>query len=150
MELRPFRKVPADDIMRMFSSQYRAGNHVPEASQKLFDDGFPLRIVEHCNIDKSGTAELHLHEDDFWLCLYGEATFIVGGRLVNPRQYEKDRRTWLGDSIEDGEVVTLNAGDYFHVPAGQPHQPTTRGSARLVIIKVQAKEGQIKLDYLPS
>lgn len=143
--LRPCRKVDAATMQSMMSREYQKGNRVPELSQKLFDRGFPLRIVEHCQLDGC-IAELHLHEDDFWVCLEGEAEFILGGRLVYPRYH--DGLTWIADSIEGGEHYSFRAGDWFHVPAGQAHQPITSGQARLIIVKIPAKEGRVVLDYL--
>jgi len=121
----------------MMSSEYEEGSKVPESSLKLFNDGFPVRLVEHCNLTKE-VAELHLNDDDFWLCLEGEAQFILGGKLVKPR--DLNGLTFISDSIEGGELFILKPGDWLHVPVGQPHQPITPGRSRLVIIKIPARE----------
>src|SRR3989344_2639985 len=44
--------------------------------------GLPMNILEDHEV--SNEAEVHRHEGDLWYCLEGEATFVYGGRMVNP------------------------------------------------------------------
>ena len=143
--MRPIRKFGSEEIKKMCNVPTGQGSTVIPASLELFNQGLPIRVVRHCAVAGS-VAELHLHEDDLWLCIEGEASFVLGGKLINPRT--EDGLTYLADSILEGEVVTMRAGDWLHIPAGQPHQPVTSMSADLIIIKLSASEGRVVLNYL--
>lgn len=99
------------------------------------------RILEDCEVDNR-VYEVHLDEADLWIGLQGEATFIVGGELVNPQP--KKRKDGSLDSREprseevrgETQVHTVEAGDWLYIPPGVPHRHRTEGIARLVIIKI--------------
>lgn len=93
----------------------------------------PVHILENSNI--SNSPEVHQHEADLWICISGQAKFITGGQLINPRS-STDPRELTGDYIEGGEEQVLDAGDLLYIPAGVPHSHSASGVARLYIIKI--------------
>lgn len=144
-KLRPIRHITARKIDEFFSEPLKIGNHVLVESKKLYKKGFPLRFVRNYLLKKP-PAELHLHEDDIFLCLEGAARLIIGGKLVNPRT--KDGLTFLADGIKGGRKIFLRERDALHIPAGQPHQIFTPDLCSFTVIKVTPPEGKVQLDYL--
>lgn len=117
------------------------------AAEKL-----PFNILEDKEV--SNEAEVHRHEGDLWHCLEGEVTFVYGGAMVKPwaRQLPDggtDDREIKAKEISGGTEVVLKPGDWLWIPAGQPHTHRTDGTARLVIIKIPAKE-IVPLDAVPG
>lgn len=103
----------------------------------------PLNVLEDREV--SNEAEVHRHEGDLWYCLEGEVTFVYGGEMVNPwaKQLQDggiDDHEIKAKEISGGTEATLHPGDWLWIPAGQPHAHRTDKTARLVIIKIPAKE----------
>lgn len=101
--------------------------------------GLPFNILEDKEIEND--AEVHLHEDDLWLCLEGEVTFIYGGELVSPWVHKKPDGEDVPNEIKAKSIVggtetVLKPGDWLWIPAGQPHQHICKNLARLAIIKI--------------
>lgn len=99
----------------------------------------PFKILEDKEV--SNDAEVHRHEGDLWQCLEGEAVFICGGELIEPKAKKNsdgtlDEREWSGSGIRGGTEIVLYPGDWLWVPAGEPHQHNCKGVARLTIIKI--------------
>ena len=107
----------------------------------------PLNILEDHQV--SNEAEVHRHEADLWYCLEGEVEFIYGGKMVNPWAKEGNDKEIKAKEITGGERVVMKPGDWLYIPAGQPHQHQTGGTARLVIIKVPAKQ-EVSLEAVPG
>lgn len=96
--------------------------------------GFPANVLEDDHVEN--VAEYHCHEEDVWVCLAGEITFVVNGSGVEPYHKENDEREWKAQRIEGGDAVTLSPGDWLWVPAGVWHEHSKPdGNARLVILK---------------
>lgn len=99
----------------------------------------PFNILE--DVQVTNDAEIHVKDDDLWLCLEGEVTFICGGTLGetwfskradgNENQNEIKSKT-----LQGGTTYTLKPGDWLWIPAGEPHQHSARDTARLMIIKI--------------
>lgn len=70
--------------------------------------------------EATGSSELHEHEADFFVVENGEATLLIGGKVVNPKTVKPGEIR--GTSIEGGERHTVSTGDIVHIPAGVPHQ----------------------------
>lgn len=115
-------------------------------------NGLPLNILEDREVVNE--VEVHRHEGDLWGCLEGEVTFVYGGELVEPwaKKLEgggTDDREIKAKNIHGGTEVTLKAGDWLWIPAGQPHLHRTDKTARLFIIKIPAKE-MVSLEAVPG
>ncbi len=102
--------------------------------------GMPFNILEDSHTNN--LAEIHKTISDLWLCLEGEATFIHGGGLVEPRVKEKNgvrnENELLAGSIHGGIQIIMHPGDWLWIPAGTPHQHQAAGTARLAVIKIPA------------
>lgn len=129
-----------NDISTFLHAAPVQGKHMFEPL-KVFSkaSGIPLNFLE--DTDVSNDAEVHRHEADLWYCLEGEVEFICGGELVEGKvKINKDStiddREWKAKAIEGGEKIVLRAGDWLWIPAGEPHQHSAKGTAKLAIIKV--------------
>ncbi len=116
------------------------------------EKGLPVNILEDKNV--SNDAEVHRHEDDLWICLSGEVTFTVEGKMEDPaihvkKDGTKDDREIKAKKILNGIQHTLRQGDILYIPAGQPHTHETKSEARLYIIKLPAKE-MVPLEEVPG
>jgi uncharacterized RmlC-like cupin family protein len=68
----------------------------------------------------SGQAELHEKQADLIVVQSGQATIVIGGRILNGKTTAPNEVR--GTSIEGGARQSLQAGDVLHVPAKTPHQ----------------------------
>jgi hypothetical protein len=59
----------------------------------------------------------------------GEATLVVGGKVIEPNTIEAGEIR--GKSIEGGVKKKIMQGDVIHIPAGAPHQFLLRQAVRL-------------------
>lgn len=134
------RKGQVDETLRAVPTQ---GKHSLEPFAAFAKaHGLPFTILEDTDVTDND-AEVHTEEADLWLCLEGNPTFIYGGTLVNP--WEKklpdgttDPRQLKAKEIRGGEEAVLHPGDWLFIPAGTPHTHRSKGTARLVIIKLAA------------
>jgi mannose-6-phosphate isomerase-like protein (cupin superfamily) len=67
-----------------------------------------------------GSAELHETQADILIVETGEATLVVGGKMVAAKTLKPHEVR--GSSIEGGEIKHLSVGDIIHIPAKVPHQ----------------------------
>jgi glc operon protein GlcG len=89
-----------------------------------FAEGKPLVEVPGYKIhasrrEKPGAAEVHLGETDTIHVLDGEATFVVGGTVVDGKTTAPEEIR--GSAIDGGKTFNLKKGDVAVVPAGTPH-----------------------------
>ncbi|KKU68811.1 MAG: hypothetical protein UX89_C0001G0002 [Parcubacteria group bacterium GW2011_GWA2_47_16] len=101
----------------------------------------PFSILEDTAVEND--AEVHVKEGDLWFGLEGEAIFVCGGELVEPKcrlnsDGTENHNELYAKEIADGEKFIVKAGDWLWIPAGDPHQHSAIGTARLVIIKIPA------------
>lgn len=144
-ELRPVRHVSAKTVEGFFEESCERGSRVLAGSKKLYEEGFPVRFVQNFHVEHR-LAEVHLHEDDVFFCMYGSVRFVLGGRLVDA--WTKNGLTFLAESIEGGEERVLYEGDWLHIPAGQAHQHFTPDICHLMVVKTAPPEGKVRLEYL--
>jgi uncharacterized RmlC-like cupin family protein len=87
----------------------------------------------------SGQAELHEKQADLIVVQSGQATIIIGGKVVNGNTTAPNEIR--GTSIEGGERQALKAGDVVHVPAKTPHQILLDAGQSLdyVVLKVDSQ-----------
>lgn len=64
-------------------------------------------------------AEMHGKTNHIFIIVDGEATFVTGGKLVDPTQPGPDQMR--GKSIEGGQTHHLSKGDVITIPANTPH-----------------------------
>lgn len=69
--------------------------------------------------DKGGIPEVHDADNDVFYILDGEATFVVGGKVIDPK-VESPGET-RGTRIEGGQSLRLAKGDVIVIPRGVPH-----------------------------
>jgi len=91
---------------------------------------------------KSGTideAEIHDASDDYHIILEGSATYIIGGKLVEPKELKNRPGEWRSAKVEGGERVRVKKGDVLFVPRGVVHQRDTTGqTVKYQIIKIHS------------
>ena len=87
----------------------------------------------------SGQAELHEKQADLIVVQSGQATIIIGGKIVNGKTTATNEIR--GTSIDGGERQALKAGDILHVPAKTPHQVLLDAGQTLdyVVLKVDSQ-----------
>ena len=120
------------------------GKHSLEPLRSLTKSNeVPLSILEDTDIDNE--AEMHMTKADLWQCIEGEATFILGGEMVNKRVKKnqdgsEDQTEIFAETISGGKEQVIKKGDWLWIPAGIPHQHRARGTARFFVIKVPKAE----------
>jgi mannose-6-phosphate isomerase-like protein (cupin superfamily) len=91
--------------------------------------------VQGTHRDKPGNIEVHVKERDVFYVVDGEATFVAGGTLLNPRQTRAGQMT--GSSIDGGETYHLTKGDVITIPAGVPHWFKETNGVSYFVVKVK-------------
>ncbi|HWQ36561.1 MAG TPA: heme-binding protein [Blastocatellia bacterium] len=76
-------------------------------------------MVHASRREKPGVAEVHTKDADIIYVLEGEATFVTGGTVVEPKTIAPDEIR--GAEIKGGETRAIAKGDVIIVPAGTPH-----------------------------
>ncbi len=116
----------------------KTGGPNKTSSVKLADYGSSNVAISHR--EANGIPEIHAHMDDYFIVESGEATLMIGGEVVNPKQ-EKDPRETRGDAIKGGEKKRLRPGDVVHIPAKMPHQLLIEPGKKFTyfVIKVKAE-----------
>lgn len=93
-------------------------------AQKIASEGFGKfgnnASAQVSHREGPGIAELHEQVADFFVVESGDATLIVGGEVVTPKQTAPNEVR--GPSIKGGEKKKLGAGDIVYIPANTPHQ----------------------------
>jgi mannose-6-phosphate isomerase-like protein (cupin superfamily) len=79
----------------------------------------PDLLVSGSHREAAGQVEVHDKETDVLYIVDGEATFVVGGKMVGGKVTRPGQ--WLGSDITDGESRHITKGEVFVVPAGVPH-----------------------------
>jgi quercetin dioxygenase-like cupin family protein len=91
--------------------------------------------VQGTHRDKGGNIEVHVKERDVFYVVDGDATFIAGGTLVNPKQTRAGQMT--GSAIDGGETYHLTKGDVITIPAGVPHWFKEANGVSYFVVKVK-------------
>jgi mannose-6-phosphate isomerase-like protein (cupin superfamily) len=99
-----------------------------ELGGKIDDQKFAfqqLGTYENHNIGIShregdGSAEMHETQVDIFFVEAGEATLLLGGKIIEPKTVKPHEIR--GTSIEGGRTMQLTPGDIVHIPAKVPHQ----------------------------
>jgi mannose-6-phosphate isomerase-like protein (cupin superfamily) len=108
------------------------------ASETLANWGNHL-LLKTRRESSSGQAEFHEQQADLIIIQSGQATIIVGGKIVNGKATAPNEIR--GTSIEGGEKQSLKAGDVVHVPVKTPHQVLLEAGQTLdyIVLKVDTR-----------
>src|SRR6202049_817172 len=68
---------------------------------------------------EAGMAEYHDHTNHVFVMVEGEATLIVGGKMVDAKRTAPDQMR--APSVEGGTTYHLSKGDVITIPAKTPH-----------------------------
>lgn len=98
--------------------------------------GTQMRVaIFHDEKRENDLFEVHDGSDDVYYVLEGEATLMLGGTLVEPKQTAPGE--WRSKSATGGQNVTIRKGDLIVVPRGTPHQRTVTGKGfAMILIKI--------------
>jgi len=127
------------DPFKLFSDKELAGLASGKGALTL------ATLVDHENhyvliAGRTGPGEVEVHEHwiDYMVIQQGEAEFTFGGSLTGARDTGPGEKR--GGAITGGTVVTIKAGDFLVVPAGQPHLTMIKpgSSFRAIVFKVQS------------
>ncbi|HEX6397181.1 MAG TPA: hypothetical protein VFZ95_07145 [Steroidobacteraceae bacterium] len=84
--------------------------------------------------DKPGQSEVHAADTDIFVVIDGQATIVVGGRMVDPKQTSPGEIR--GSGIEGGTDYLLEKGVVLTVPRNTPHWVReTRPGFRYYVVK---------------
>lgn len=104
----------------------------------LFVQGQGNFMVNASRRDGPGSAEVHQRNTDILHILTGSATFVTGGKLVEPASPSGDQEI-RSSGIEGGQARTLSAGDVVIVPPGVPHWfSEVRSPMTYYVVKVRS------------
>lgn len=85
-----------------------------------------------------GEVEVHVHYTDVIYITEGAATFVTGGRVVDPKTLSPGQIR--GKSIEGGIVHHLKKGSLVVIPAGTPHWFKSVGKPVVdLVVKVRTR-----------
>jgi len=82
-----------------------------------------------------GEAELHENFVDIFVVQDGEASVVLGGKIIEPRNTGPGEVR--GKSIEGGERKDLKPGDIVRIAANTPHQLFVPKAFLYYVIKVK-------------
>ncbi len=105
-----------------------------------FAKGTPLVVtdkfkVQTGNRTSPGEVEIHDRDTDIFYILEGSATFVTGGKAVEPRQTGPGEKR--AAKIEGGEERHLAKGDVIVIPKRVPHWfKEVRGPMLYYVVKV--------------
>ena len=87
----------------------------------------------------SGVAELHEKVTDLFVVQSGEATIVVGGKIIESKTTAPGEVR--GSRIEGGSRHPVAAGDIVHIPANTPHWMLLDSGQQITyfVVKVDAK-----------
>ena len=93
----------------------KAASTFVKGGQIIGDKG----LVMLANRRGAGEVEVHEKTNHVFIITEGEATFITGGTLVEPRQTAPGQTR--ATSVTGGTTYHLSTGDVITVPAKTPH-----------------------------
>ena len=98
-----------------YVNSQRVAETMAKGGQIISDEGFVVLA------NRRGAAEAELHDatNHTFIIVEGEATFVAGGKLVEPR--ETGRGQVRAKAIEGGQAYELRKGDVITIPAKTPH-----------------------------
>ncbi len=113
------------------------GKHALEPFKSDFvkPNSLPFEILEDSAV-ANNKVELHMDVEDVWVCLEGEAWFLLGGEMVDPKPSESGGpRELRSKEVHGAERIVMKPGDWLWIPAGVPHVHGAEQTARLMVLK---------------
>jgi mannose-6-phosphate isomerase-like protein (cupin superfamily) len=107
----------------------------PGRSEDLLKIGNHRSLFSRVTAD--GIAEVHENFSDNFICVGGEATLRLGGKLVDEKLTAPGEHR--ASSIEGGKDYVMKPGSMAHIPAGTPHQLLVKGEFLNFVTKVGEK-----------
>jgi uncharacterized protein GlcG (DUF336 family) len=93
-------------------------------------------MVHASRREKPGMSEVHELDTDIIYVLDGTASFVTGGKSVDPKMVAQNE--YRGSMIEGGETRELRKGDVVIVPKGTPHWfKQVNGAFLYYVVKVR-------------
>src|SRR6267378_3100675 len=115
---------------------------IGQAKQSGFAFNQLLNVPTHSlfMVHRSGATPPEEHSDvtDIWIIKSGSGTVQIGGEMVDPRKV--DASNLLGTSIRGAQTFRANAGDYFNIPPGVPHQMLLDPGKSITYLAVKVRE----------
>jgi len=113
-----FRVWTPDDLKLRQKALLPKMNEFKQAAENLGDFGNHTAWLAHR--EANGEMEIHQQWTDLMFVVSGEATLLIGGKVVNPRTTSP--REIRGTTSTGGEKKVIRQGDVVQVAAGVPHQ----------------------------
>jgi len=123
--------------------EYRSAAEV-DAARAAGDSGTPVIVDPEFKViagrrDKPGQAEAHARDTDIFIVLDGNATIVIGGELIDPK--EASTGEMRGAGIKGGTDYALSKGVVLTVPRNTPHWvKETKPGFRYFVVKSVAPE----------
>jgi mannose-6-phosphate isomerase-like protein (cupin superfamily) len=117
-ELPGYLQLRSDQLRQFQYTLKPKMNQYKQAADQLADFGNHTAWMAHREAD--GLAEIHQRWDDLMFVISGEATLLLGGKIVEAKTESPGEIR--GPHITGGKRRVIRAGDVVHVPAGMPHQ----------------------------
>ena len=88
--------------------------------------------------DKPGQSEVHVADTDIFVVVDGQATIVLGGRMIDPKETAPGELR--GSGIEGGTDYKLEKGVVLTVPRNTPHWVRqTQPGFRYFVVKSTAQ-----------
>ena len=87
-----------------------------KGARVIEDEG--LIVIANRGVQRG--AELHAKTNHVFIIVDGEADFVTGGKMIEPKEISPGQIR--GTGIEGGVVHRLTKGDIITIPANTPHQ----------------------------
>jgi mannose-6-phosphate isomerase-like protein (cupin superfamily) len=117
-----------------YISHEKVASTMVKGGQIINDNG----LIVLANRAVQRDAEMHARTNHLFIIVDGEATFVTGGRLTNPRVVSEGQTR--ADGIEGGEVHHLSKGDVIAIPSNTPHwwkDTSTTGSVGYYAVNIE-------------
>ena len=109
------RTTPSKRNMRRANHDKVAATFV-KGGRIIEDEG--LTVIANRGVQRG--SEVHAKTNHVFIIVDGEADFITGGTMIEPRETAPGQIR--GKGIEGGTVHRLTKGDVITIPANTPHQ----------------------------
>ena len=134
-----FKKMQVDAMLAGVPMQGDAKQMLEPLKTLATEHNVPFNVIEL--IQHTNKVEVHTYLNDLWFCFEGEVKFLCGGAMQNAHTRVRsdgslDETEMRAEGLEGAQEIIVKPGDWLWIPAGEPHQHITQGTARLMIIKI--------------